>query len=191
MNANKIRKVRWGDIYYCDLGNMKGSVQCGKRPVVVVQTNKLNATSPTVTVAIITSVLKKVGMDTHIEIGKEFGLKEPSMIMLEQLRTVDKLEELGEFVGTVVTDENKVIEIQRGLKFALGIPMKPKQKRTGMVMSLCPHCREEFMNVPDNIVKRVDPLQTEKEPCDKCRVRYGYDYLIMKRYKHNDQRRDS
>ena len=60
MNTNKIRKVRWGDIYYCDLGNMKGSVQCGKRPVIVVQTNKLNSTSPTVTVAIITSVLKKV-----------------------------------------------------------------------------------------------------------------------------------
>lgn len=145
----------------------------------------------TVTVAIITSVLKKVGMDTHIEIGKEFGLKELSMIMLEQLRTVDKLEELGEFIGTVATDEDKVIEIQRGLKFALGIPMKPKQKRTRMVMSLCPHCREEFINVPDNIIKRVYPLQAEKEPCDKCKVRYGYDYLIMKRYKHNEQRRDS
>ena len=191
MNKENTRKVGWGDIYYCDLGNMKGSVQCGKRPVLVVQTNNLNATSPTVTVAIITSVLKKVGMDTHIAIGKESGLKEPSMIMLEQLRTVDKLEELGEFVGTVVTDEDKVIEIQRGLKFALGIPMKPKQKRTGMVMSLCPRCREEFMNVPENIVKRVDPLQSEKEPCDKCQVRYGYDYLIMKRYNHNGQRRDN
>lgn len=189
MNKDKTRNIRWGDIYYCNLGENKGSVQCGRRPVIVVQTNKLNITSPTVTVAIITSVLKKTGMDTHIEIGTECGLKEPSMIMLEQLRTVDKLEQLEDFIG-YVSDEDKIIEIQRGLKFAVGIPMKPKDKRTGMLLSLCPRCREEFMSVPDNIVKRVDPLQVEKEPCDKCQVRYGYDYLIMKRYKHNDQRRE-
>lgn len=190
MNKENIRKVRWGDIYYCDLGRMKGSVQCGRRPVIVIQTNRLNSSSPTVTVAVITSVLKNLDMNTHIEIGTECGLKEPSMIMLEQLRTVDKLEELEEFVG-FVSNEDKIIEIQRGLKFAVGLPMKPKEKRTGILLSLCPRCREEFMGVPDNIVKRVDPLQVEKEPCDKCQVRYGYDYLIMKRFNHNEQRRES
>lgn len=189
MNKNNLKRIRWGDIYYCDLGKMKGSVQCGKRPVIVVQTNKLNYASPTVTVAIITSVLKKATMNTHIEIGKECGLKEPSMIMLEQLRTVDKLEELDEFIGNV-SDEDKIIQIQRGLKYALGIPVKPKEKRSGLVLSLCPRCREEFMSVSENIVKRIDPLQVEKEPCDKCQVRYGYDYLIIKRFKHNEQRRD-
>lgn len=121
-------------------------------------------------------------MPTHIEIGKEYGLKEPSMVMLEQIRTVDKLEELEEYVGTV-SDDTKITEIQRGIKASFGIPVKPKDKRAGIVLSLCPHCREEFMNVPENIVKRVDPLQSEKELCDKCQVRYGYDYLIIKKYK--------
>ncbi len=176
------KEIRWGDIYYCDLGENKGSVQSGERPVLVVQTNRLNSSSPTVTVATITSVIKKTEMNTHIEIGLECGLKVPSMIMLEQLRTIDKLEELQNFIGCIC-DEKKVIEIQQGLKYSLGIPVKPKEKRMGMLLSLCPCCREEFMNIPDNIVKRVDPFQVQKEPCDKCQVRFGYDYLIMKRYK--------
>lgn len=186
MTTFKTRKIRWGDIYYCDLGKMKGSVQCGKIPVIVIQTNKLNATSPTVTVAVITSVVKKVDMDTHIVIGKECGLKETSMIMLEQLRTIDKTEQLLEYVGSV-TDRDKITEIRRGLKFAFGIPMKPKEKRTGIVYSLCSHCRQEYMSVPENIIKRVDPFQTEKELCDKCQVGYGYDYLIMKRCKNSSK----
>ena len=188
MNKDNMNKVHWGDIFYADLGKMKGSVQCGKRPVLVIQNNRLNSTSPTVTVAVITSVRKRGTMPTHIEIGKECGLKESSMVMLEQIRTVDKLEELEEYVGSV-TDEAKIVEIQRGIKASLGIPMKPKNRRTGTVLSLCPHCREEFMSVPENIVKRVDPLQSEKEPCDKCQVRYGYDYLIMKKYNHHAQGR--
>lgn len=189
MNKTDINKIKWGDIYYCNLPSGIGSVQGNRRPVLIIQNNRLNATSPTVVVAVITSVKKKMTMPTHIEIGKECGLKESSMVMLEQIRTVDKLEELEDYVGSV-TDETKIIEIQRGIKASLGIPMKPKNRRTGTVLSLCPHCRQEFMNVPENIVKRVDPLQTEKEPCDKCQVRYGYDYLIMKKYHHVSQGRD-
>lgn len=189
MDKTNFKNIRWGDIFYCDLGTMKGSVQCGSRPVLVVQTNRLNSTSPTVVVAVITSVLKNETMDSHILLGTECGLKEPSMVMLEQLRTIDKLEELGHFVGKV-TDGDKIDEIKRGLKFTVGIPMKPRAERKGMILSLCPRCRSEFMNVPENIVKRVDPLQVEKEPCDKCQVGYGYDYLIMKKYKHNAPRRD-
>lgn len=186
MITSQKRKIHWGEIYYCNLGKMKGSVQCGKRPVLVIQTNKLNATSPTVTVAVITSVVKKADMDTHIVIGKECGLKETSMVMLEQLRTIDKSEELLEYIGSVA-DRDKIAEIHRGLKLAFGIPMKPKEKRTGIVYSLCPHCRQEYMSVPENIIKRVDPFQAEKELCDKCQVGYGYDYLIMKRSKNGSK----
>lgn len=92
MNKKNINEIRWGDIYLCDLGKMKGSVQCGKRPVIVIQNNHLNRKSPTVLVAVITSVQKKKMMSSHILIGKECGLQEDSMIMLEQVRTVDKKE---------------------------------------------------------------------------------------------------
>lgn len=60
---------------------------------------------------------------------------------------------------------------------------KRKPIRTGYILSLCPKCRAEFFSVPENILRRVDPLQVEKEPCDKCQVGYGYDYLITKRTK--------
>lgn len=91
MKEKEFKNVRWGDIYYCDLGVTNGSVQSGMRPVLVVQTNRLNESSPTVVVAAITAVKKKTAMNTHIELNTDCGLKEPSMVMLEQLRTVDKI----------------------------------------------------------------------------------------------------
>jgi mRNA interferase MazF len=185
MTKENFYKIKWGEIHYCDLGKAKGSVQCGRRPVMVVQTNLLNKHSPTVLVAVITSVKKKENVDNHILLGTDCGLKEPSMLMLEQLRTVDKAEELEEFIGKV-TDEDKINEIKKGLKYTVGIPMRPKRKRQGIILSLCPRCRSEFFAVPENILRRVDPLQSEKEVCDKCQVGYGYDYFLMKREKRSD-----
>ena len=186
MKKVDFKNVRWGDIYYCNLGVTNGSVQSGVRPVLVVQTNRLNANSPTVVVAAITAVKKKTDMNTHVELNTDCGLKEPSMVMLEQLRTVDKDIELDNFVGRL-TDDDKINEIKRGLKFAVGIPVKPKGERKGIALSLCPHCRSEFQSVPENIVKRLDPFQVEKELCDKCQVRYGYDYMIFKKNHHRSK----
>ena len=106
------------------------------------------------------------------------------MVMLEQLRTVDKATELDNFVGRI-TDADKISEIKRGLKFAVGIPIKPKTERKGIVLSLCPRCRSEFQSIPENIVKRLDPFQADKEVCDKCQVGYGYDYMIFKKHHHH------
>lgn len=184
MKDKEFKNVRWGDIYYCDLGVTNGSVQSGIRPVLVVQTNRLNESSPTVVVAAITAVKKKTAMNTHIELNTDCGLKEPSMVMLEQLRTVDKATELDNFVGRI-TDADKISEIKRGLKFAVGIPIKPKTERKGIVLSLCPRCRSEFQSIPENIVKRLDPFQADKEVCDKCQVGYGYDYMIFKKHHHH------
>mgnify|MGYP002680615790 FL=1 len=184
MKEKEFKNVRWGDIYYCDLGVTNGSVQSGMRPVLVVQTNRLNESSPTVVVAAITAVKKKTAMNTHIELNTDCGLKEPSMVMLEQLRTVDKATELDNFVGRI-TDADKISEIKRGLKFAVGIPVKPKTERKGIVLSLCPRCRSEFQSIPENIVKRLDPFQADKEVCDKCQVGYGYDYMIFKKHHHH------
>ena len=172
---NKANKaVRWGDIFFCDLGKPKGSVQSGIRPVIVIQK------SPTAVVAVLTTVIKKPEMNTHILLGTEYGLPEPSMIMLEQMRTVDVDNELTEYVGAV-TDENKINEIKRGLKYAIGIPLKPRAERKAVILSICPTCRQEFFDAKDYFIKRLDPFQAEKECCEKCQVGYGYDYLISKR----------
>lgn len=174
------KKVLWGDIYYCDLGEMKGSVQCGKRPVIVIQNNRLNYSSPTVTVAVITTVKKKIKMPSHIIIGKECGLPEESMILLEQTRTVDKNEELLDYIGAVI-DVNKRNEIKEGIKLTHGIPTKPRPQRKALVMNLCPRCCSELMNDKDNLIRRINPLQSEKELCSKCHCGYGYEYMVMKK----------
>lgn len=188
MTKENFYKIKWGEIYYCDLGKAKGSVQCGRRPVMVVQTNLLNKHSPTVLVAVITSVKKKENVDNHILLGTECGLKEPSMLMLEQMRTVDKAEEMGNFIGKV-TDTYKINEILRGMQYTFGMPMKkPKRIRKGIVLSLCPKCRDELLAIPENILRRFDPLQSEQEICNKCQADYGFDFFLIKRQKRSDDR---
>lgn len=183
MKNKEVKNIKWGDIFYCDLGKMNGSVQCGHRPVLVIQTNSLNKSSPTMVVAVITSVRKKQSMSTHILLDEDCGLSEPSMVALEQLRTIDKIEDLGRYVGCV-TNEGKRQEIKQGLKYLVGIPKKPKRERVGKIFSLCPECQREQMKNPDNMVRRLDHWQSEKSLCDKCQTYYGYDYLITKKHKH-------
>lgn len=182
MEKKNLSKIKWGEIYTCDLGKMKGSVQCGVRPVLVVQTNKLNGGSPTVVVAVITSVRKREDIASHISLETDCGLNEPSMVMLEQIRTIDKAEELISYVGRI-EDGETIAKIKDGIRYQFQLMRKRKPIRTGYILSLCPKCRAEFFSVPENILRRVDPLQVEKEPCDKCQVGYGYDYLITKRTK--------
>ncbi|MBS7037357.1 MAG: type II toxin-antitoxin system PemK/MazF family toxin [Ligilactobacillus ruminis] len=86
--------VRRGDIFYADLSPVVGSEQGGLRPVVVIQNNIGNRFSPTVIVAAITSKISKPKMPTHVAVkasepGKR-GLEKDSVILLEQLRTIDK-----------------------------------------------------------------------------------------------------
>ncbi len=83
--------VRRGDIYYADLSPVVGSEQGGVRPVMVIQNDVGNKYSPTVIVAAITSQINKAKLPTHIEIsGEDYGLTKDSVILLEQIRTIDK-----------------------------------------------------------------------------------------------------
>lgn len=182
MQKKDLSKIKWGEIYTCDLSNMIDSAQCGVRPVLVVQTNKLNSNSHTVVVAVITSARERDNIASHILLETECGLREPSMVMLEQMRTVDKAEELISYVGKV--EESEILDkIKDGIRYQFQLMRARKPIRTGYILSLCPKCRSEFFSIPENILRRVDPLQVEKEPCDKCQVGYGYDYLITKRTK--------
>ena len=80
-----------GDIYYADLSPVVGSEQGGVRPVLVIQNNVGNKFSPTVIIAAITSQLSKAKLPTHIELNKEqYNLVKDSVVLLEQIRTLDK-----------------------------------------------------------------------------------------------------
>lgn len=111
--------VKRGDIYYADLSPVVGSEQGGIRPVVIIQNDVGNKYSPTVIVAAITSQINKAKMPTHIEISSEdYGLTKDSVILLEQIRTIDK-KRLKEKTGHV--DDALLGEIAHALKISLGL----------------------------------------------------------------------
>ena len=82
----KERMISRRDLFYYDFGERVGSVQSGERPVLVVQADDYNQNAPTIMVAAVTSVIKKRYLPSHIILGEEFGLKKPSMVLLEQIQ---------------------------------------------------------------------------------------------------------
>lgn len=101
--------IKRGDVFYANLNPVIGSEQKGERPVVVVQNNLANKHSPTLIVVPITAVIKKDYLPTHILIKKNKFLKYNSMILVEQIRVVDKLR-LKAYLGRLDDDEMKKID---------------------------------------------------------------------------------
>lgn len=111
--------VKRGDIYYADLSPVVGSEQGGMRPVVIVQNDLGNKHSPTVIAAAITSKTAKNKLPTHIEVmASKNGLSRDSVILLEQVRTIDKKrlkEKMGHLEDEVMEKVNNAITISLGL----------------------------------------------------------------------------
>ena len=112
-------RIQRGDIYYADLSPVIGSEQGGLRPVLVVQNDVGNKHSPTVIAAAVTSQINKAKMPTHIELsGDEYGLSKDSVILMEQIRTVDK-KRLKEKIGHM--DNERTSQIDDALKISFGL----------------------------------------------------------------------
>lgn len=110
--------IKRGEMYYADLSPVIGSEQGGVRPVLVVQNDVGNKYSPTVIAAAITSQINKAKLPTHIEIhAGEYGLNKDSVILLEQIRTIDK-RRLKEKIGEVA--ELTMDKVNRALLLSLG-----------------------------------------------------------------------
>lgn len=111
--------VKRGDIYYADLSPVIGSEQGGVRPVLVVQNDVGNKYSPTVIAAAITSQINKAKLPTHIEIdAQEYGLSKDSVVLLEQVRTIDKQrlkERIGHLDDEIMDKVNEALSISFGL----------------------------------------------------------------------------
>ncbi len=109
-------QVKRGDMFYADLSPVIGSEQGGIRPVLIIQNDTGNKYSPTVIAAAITSQTGKTKLPTHIEIGSnEVGLKSDSVVLTEQIRTIDK-SRLKEKIGHI--DDNEIMNKVNG---AIGI----------------------------------------------------------------------
>ena len=112
--------VKRGDIYYADLSPVVGSEQGGIRPVLIVQNDVGNRYSPTVIAAAITSQKYKTQLPTHIQVNaNDCGLAKDSIVLLEQVRTIDK-RRLREHMGTLDNSEMNRINHALSVSFGLG-----------------------------------------------------------------------
>lgn len=109
--------IQRGDIYYADLRPVVGSEQGGVRPVLIIQNDVGNKHSPTVICAAITSQMHKAKLPTHVELKcKEYALAKDSVVLLEQLRTIDK-KRLKDKVCHL--DNNILLKIDKALEISL------------------------------------------------------------------------
>lgn len=119
LRSVNILVVKRGDIYYADLSPVVGSEQGGVRPVLIIQNDIGNRYSPTVIATAITSQVNKAKMPTHIEIDAGgFGLSKDSVVLAEQIRTIDKRrlkEKIGHLDGILMDKVNEALEISFGL----------------------------------------------------------------------------
>lgn len=125
--ANPIRRsvnfvetgVKRGDIYYADLSPVVGSEQGGVRPVLIIQNDTGNKHSPTVIAAAITSQINKARLPTHIELSaRSYGLSKDSVVLLEQIRTIDK-KRLKERMGKL--DDGLMHRVDTALVVSFGL----------------------------------------------------------------------
>lgn len=111
--------MKRGDVYFADLSPVVGSEQGGVRPVLIIQNDIGNRFSPTVIVAAITAQIQKAKLPTHVEINaKRYGFDRDSVILLEQLRTIDK-QRLTDKITHL--DENMMNSVNDALFISLGL----------------------------------------------------------------------
>lgn len=199
-SMKKEREIRRGDLYYADLGENVGSIQGGSRPVLVVQNDIGNKHSPTVLVAVVTSVIKKLYMPVHAVLRKDYGLTEPSMVEAEQIRTLNK-SQLERYIGHI--DEESMEPTDRALVNSFGllpfvdraakerikearwnhaIETQPHSKDgTALELTLCTNCARQFFYSPDHIIRRVHRQAEENKICMYCDSEPGWEYRITRR----------
>ena len=120
------KAIRRGDLFYADLNPVVGSEQGGSRPVLVIQNDVGNHFSPTVVAAAITSRKAKNSLPTHILLENVPGLAPTSLLLLEQLRTIDR-KRLRGYIGRI--SKEKMLEVDAALAISIGIGY-PNERRT-------------------------------------------------------------
>ena len=161
-----------GDVFFADLDPVLGSEQGGTRPVLVVQNNTGNRHSPSTIVAAITHKAQP-SLPTHVLIDAP-GVKEGSVILLEQLRTIDG-RRLAERLCALDARQMHLVDI--ALLASLGIRFTPQN---AMLMTLCRSCAQSFRDAGGHILRQVNSDQDAKEPCTVCNVRSGFDYEVTR-----------
>ena len=172
----KIAVIERGDLFCYDFGMRDGSLQRGRRPVLVIQDTEFNRRAPTILVAAITTVMKKPYLPCHIFLGAHYGLVRPSMVLLEQIFSVNK-KNLGDYIGHL---NNRAIWERIDGVLGMTFGLQKGNKPVGDIRCLCRKCLSDYFQDASYLIYRVDPYQEHRERCDKC-DNLGFDYVIARR----------
>ena len=165
-----------GDMYYADLGRGVGSEQEGYRPVVIIQNNTGNKHSPTVIVAAISGKAAiKPKLPTHYFINAECGLELPSIILMEQIRTLDK-RRLAKYIGRLTKEHIQGMNHALAVSIGLIEPIPSK-----LTLCLCGACADAFRGTGAFALQKVTSAQAEKEVCAYCKQGIGEQYAVRPR----------
>ena len=196
MNTDK-KELHRGEIYICDFVDVGGSVQNGLRPALIIQNSAGNEHSTTVIVSPITSIIKKDKQPTHIYLGAEYGLPEESMVMLEQIFTVDKNYHIRDYVG-LIEDKETLSRINDALRISLALNRIRKNlfrctedvlsfSDTGVFyIALCDKCRKKLAQDDRFLMGKVNFPIPLSNRCNSCEKRDGF-YYILKRKRRNEK----
>jgi len=170
-----------GELYYADLGTGVGSEQNGYRPVVIIQNDIGNRHSPTTIVAAVSTQIKsKAKLPTHFYVSPACGLAQPSIIMLEQIRTIDKTR-LDKYIGKLSVSE--ISGLNHALAISIGlIPTTPNK----LILCLCNTCADKYFGSGAYYLKKINSVELEKDVCTYCNNKTGYPYELISR-KNKDQ----
>lgn len=182
---------KFGDIFMYSSRLNDSSIKSGFRPVVVIRPEDPNENSDSIVVAPITSKYKQSCQINHVVLGKRFGLKKSSVILLEQMKWANP-DHLERYVGHI-TEAHILRRINQGLKRAIEIQNNPeatavpplkirknRKKKTSFysnrdVMCLCPVCRDSYRHRGFKVVN----VRGTKGMCDLCNYRQGFDYAVV------------
>ena len=159
------KRIRRGDIFFANLDPVVGSEQGNDRPVLIVQNDIGDAHSPTVIIAPLTKNLHKKQLPTHVLIPKLNGLEADSMVLAEQIRTIDR-SRLSHYVGRIGRDLQA--HVDNALAICIGLERKRPAKGELLELSLCSRCEGDFGKSGYLLVKKG--WQAVKEQCDFCKV---------------------
>ena len=196
MNTDK-KELHRGEIYICDFVDVGGSVQNGLRPALIIQNDVGNKFSTTVIVSPITSIIKKDKQPTHIYLGAEYGLPEESMVMLEQIYTVDKNYHIKDYLG-IIEDKDTISRINDGLRISLALNRIRKNlfrctedifsfSDTGVFyIALCDKCRKKLAQDDRFLMGKINFPIPLSDRCNSCGKRDGF-YYILKRKRRSEK----
>lgn len=165
-----------GDMYFADLGEGIGSEQKGYRPVIIIQNDMGNRHSATVVVAAISSKIgAKARLPVHHYLRTMCGLQRPSVVLLEQIRTIDK-RRLDTYIGRLPAQHMR--KVDQALAISVGLRNATNIRNT---VFLCNTCANSYLNVGVFSLRRIKSKKVIRSVCNHCTQRYGLNYEIAVR----------